>query len=173
MYFNNSTSAAGAKIYSVVPFVLFGFNGAIWNIVMKTLILTVGLPRSGKSTWAKKQNVPIVNPDSIRYALHGERFLSDAEPMVWVIAKYMVKSLFLAGHDVVILDATNTTKARRDEWKSKSWVREFMVVGTTKEVCIERANSENDAYIIPIIEKMAAQFESIADEEECDTHAIG
>lgn len=139
---------------------------------MKTLILTVGLPRSGKSTWAKKQNVPIVNPDSIHYALHGERFLPDAEPMVWVIAEYMVKSLFLAGHNVVIIDATNTTKARRDKWKSENWVREFAVVGTTKEVCIKRANSENDAYIIPIIEKMAAQFEPIADEEKSDTHAI-
>src|SRR5690554_6874569 len=30
------------------------------------LICTVGLPRSGKTTWARKQSYPIVNPDSIR-----------------------------------------------------------------------------------------------------------
>ncbi len=33
---------------------------------MNRLILTVGLPRSGKTTWALEQGWPIVNPDSIR-----------------------------------------------------------------------------------------------------------
>ncbi|KKK82651.1 hypothetical protein LCGC14_2801230, partial [marine sediment metagenome] len=49
---------------------------------MKKLILTVGLPRSGKSTWARKQGHPIVNPDSIRLALYGEPFIEEAEPMI-------------------------------------------------------------------------------------------
>ena len=73
--------------------------------IMKVLILTVGLPRSGKSTWAKKQGYPIINPDSIRLALHGEHFIEDAEPMVWTIAMYMTKALFLAGHNKIIIDA--------------------------------------------------------------------
>ncbi len=46
---------------------------------MKKLICTVGLPRSGKSTWCKTQSYPIVNKDSIRLALHGQRYLQDAE----------------------------------------------------------------------------------------------
>jgi predicted kinase len=108
---------------------------------MNTLIMTVGLPRSGKSTWAKKQNLPIVNPDSTRLALHGQRFTGAAEPMVWAIAHYMVESLFLAGHAIVILDATNTTKARRDEWKSKKWIRTYCISNTPIEVCIERATA--------------------------------
>jgi predicted kinase len=36
---------------------------------MQQLILTVGLPRSGKTTWAKQQGVPMVNRDAIRLAL--------------------------------------------------------------------------------------------------------
>jgi len=40
---------------------------------MKILILTVGLPRSGKSTWAAKKGFPIVSPDAIRLAMHGMR----------------------------------------------------------------------------------------------------
>ena len=73
----------------------------------KTLILTVGLPRSGKSTWAMQQGYPVVNPDSIRLALHGHRFREESEEHVWAIAKTMVNSLFIAGHDKVIVDATN------------------------------------------------------------------
>lgn len=132
---------------------------------MKTLVMTVGLPRSGKSTAARKMNIPIVNPDSIRIALHGQRFIGEAEPMVWVMAKYMVAALFEAGHDNVVLDATNTTVARRSEWIDKRWQRVFALVDTPKEVCIERANNLDDPYILPIIEKMAAQFEPFTESE--------
>lgn len=45
---------------------------------MKKLILTIGLPRSGKSTWAKQQGCPVVNPDSIRLALHGKAYIQEA-----------------------------------------------------------------------------------------------
>jgi len=133
---------------------------------MKKLMMTVGLPRSGKTTWAQAGRAPIVCPDQIRYALHGQRFIPEAEMFVWAIAHCMVKALFLAGHDTVILDATNGTKARREEWRSKSWVREFVFIGTPKEECIRRAIALDDNYIVPIIEKMAASWENVEAEEE-------
>lgn len=129
------------------------------------LVLTVGLPRSGKSTWARSKGYPIVCPDAIRLALHGAAFVTDAEPMVWTIARYMVKSLFLAGHNIVILDAVNSTRARRDEWKSVRWKRRYMVMKTTKEECLRRA--QESPQLIPIIERMAEQYEDI-DLEEWD-----
>lgn len=126
---------------------------------MNKLTLMVGLPRSGKSTLCKRMGIPIVNPDSIRIAIHGQRFIGSAEPMVWAVAKYMVVALFEAGHEHVVLDATNTTIQRRNEWADKRWTREFFIVGPGKEVCISRAAALEDAYIIPIIEKMAEQYE--------------
>ena len=119
-----------------------------------TLILTVGLPRSGKSRWARTQGCPIVNPDSIRLALHGERFIEEAEPMVWVLAKYMVKSLFYAGHTKIILDATNITKERRDFWKDEFWDVYLHYINTPTDVCIKRAIKDKRGNLIPIIERM-------------------
>ena len=124
-----------------------------------TLILTVGLPRSGKTTWARQQGVPIVNPDAIRLALHGNRFLSDAEPMVWCMARYFVISLFGAGHDRVIVDATNTTRKRRDYWRDERWATRLKVIDTDKAVCIARAMTEEDNRMIAVIERMHEQFE--------------
>ena len=130
---------------------------------MKTLILLCGLPRSGKSTWAKQQGHPIVNPDSIRLAMHGQRFISATEPLVWVTAKYMVRALFLAGHDTVILDACNTTEKRRQEWYAEGHLNDYAVtlkiIDTPVDVCIDRAVAEGDEAIIPIIEKMAADWD--------------
>jgi len=134
----------------------------------KSLILTVGLPYSGKSTWAKKQGHPVVNPDAIRVAMHGQRFIGSAEPYVWAIAKTMVKALFLCGHDTVILDATNTTKARRDEWESSKWRVKFVHQSATIGECMKRARSAGDDEIIPIIIKMDDELEI---PEGCDVPA--
>lgn len=126
---------------------------------MNRLILTVGLPRSGKSTWSMGQCCPVVNPDSIRLALHGQAFYAEAESMVWAIAKLMVRSLFNAGHRCVILDATNLTEGRRAEWKSKAWELEFVGFSTPAAKCVERAYASNRPDLVPVIDRMAASLE--------------
>lgn len=138
----------------------------------KVLIVCCGLPQSGKSTWAKKQGCPIVNPDSVRLGLHGKPFIGLAEPFVWAIAKVMVRALFLAGHDTVIVDATNTTRKRRDDWKSQDWKRQFQMFGgpKIKDLCLERAkgtclDEEHLTGLSAAIERMAEHWEPIADDE--------
>ncbi len=138
----------------------------------KTLVCMVGLPYSGKSHKAKQlsfgEGWPVVCPDSIRVALHGRKFIPEAEPYVWAIAKTMIRALFLSGHNAVILDATNTTKKRRDEWISKDWSTHFSYVGTPKDVCIKRATEMGDAHILPIIESMANTMDVEGIEKEVE-----
>jgi predicted kinase len=130
-----------------------------------TLIVCVGLPRSGKSTWARAQGWPIVNPDSIRLAIHGRRFEERLEPLVWLAAGWMVRALFLAGHETVIVDGTHTTRKRRDAWLSPEWDLYFKPVPTSRQACLERALLANDGEIVPVIERMAANFEDLAQDE--------
>ena len=126
---------------------------------MNILLMTVGLPRSGKSTWAKKQGHPIVNPDSIRLSLHGQAYVSLAEPYVWAIAKTMVQALFLAGHETVILDATNTTAKRRDDWLGDNWRCIFKEFDVGRDECIHRAKVSGRQDLIPVIERMDDSIE--------------
>jgi len=123
------------------------------------LILTVGLPRSGKSTWAHKQKCPVVNRDAIRLALHGQAFIVNAEPMITAIEEYMVKSLFLAGHKKVIVDATHLKEKYIKRWDVGPWDLQTHILTTSKEVCIERAKADNREDLIPIIERMAGDNE--------------
>ncbi len=130
----------------------------------KIIILCVGLPRSGKTTWAKLQGLPIVCPDQIRFALHGHRFIPLSEPFVWAIAYTIARALLLSGHDMIIIDATNTTQKRRKVWidNFKDFARiEYKIFDTSKEECIKRAEILNDMEIIPIIEKMALEYEPV------------
>jgi predicted kinase len=111
---------------------------------MRTLILTVG-------------------PDSIRLALYGMPFQKEAEGFVWAIAKVMVGSLFLAGHDTVIMDATNTTIARQEDWNdvAERFTAEvrYKVFYTMDMTCKERAVKSQKEYLIPVIDRMTENWE--------------
>lgn len=134
------------------------------------LIAMMGLPRSGKSTIVaklqKQMGAPIVRRDAIRLALHGQRFLAKAEPMVKDISLYMVRSLFLAGHDIVICDETNYSQAARNSLKSPDWDVVWFPVLTDKEVCKQRALSTCQPDLIPVIEEMAARYQPLDEADE-------
>jgi len=134
---------------------------------MKKLICTVGLPRSGKSTWAHEQGVTIVNPDSFRLAVHGQRYWGPGEKLVWATIFLCVRALFMGGTDTIILDATNTTRAQRDQWKSDEWCTYFYdgCADVSAEVCKERAVATGQTDLLPIIDRMAVDFEPVGDDE--------
>ncbi len=126
-----------------------------------TLILTVGLPRSGKSTWSASKGFPVVNPDSIRIAMHGRDFIKEMEWMIWGTARTMVKSLFFAGHKTVILDSTAISRKVRDEWQNDFWEVKFMDfrdVSVTE--CVRRANEEGKTRLGEVILRMAKALDS-------------
>lgn len=131
----------------------------------KTLILTVGLPRSGKSTWALQTGYPVVNRDAIRLALHGQAYIQSAEDMVTAIETYMIKALFLAGHDIVIVDATHTTRVRRDRWESLEWERKFAVFDASAAECVQRAVSGDRDDLVPVIRRMWGNYEPVEEVE--------
>lgn len=133
---------------------------------MKRIILMIGLPRSGKSTWVKN-NQPkgsvIISADDLRYIVYNQRFWSDGEPLMWSVRGMMLKYLMQQGIDIII-DETNTTKERRKPILKLAKQYGYYAVGNVVEgawidTCISRAKDEGDKTIIPIIERMAAQFE--------------
>ena len=132
-----------------------------------TLILTVGLPRSGKTTWAQSASrvlhAPIVSPDAIRIAMHGQEYYPNAEPLVWAHANLMVRSLFQVGYDYLIFDSCSVTHSRRSAWKSRDWHTRFKVIDTPRDECLRRAELYPD--LIPVIERMSENYQPLAGEE--------
>lgn len=132
------------------------------------LICTVGLPRSGKSTWARKLMFPRVNPDSIRRAFTGLRWFGPIEHQVWATARTMVRALFLAGHKIVVLDSTNLSRKARDAFtpsEDVDWKRRFILFDTPTLVCKERAEKTYPE-LCEVIDFMQANWEPIDEEVE-------
>lgn len=128
------------------------------------VIVTVGLPRSGKTTWAKSTGLPIVSPDAIRKALHGHRFYAPSETLVWAHAVIMARSLLLGGCPKVVVDATHMTVKRRKLWLDEFPGKvSFVMIPTPLETCLQRA--AGDPAIQPVIRRMAEQYEPLSGDE--------
>ena len=84
---------------------------------MTRLLITRGLPASGKTTFARKlqPRVVRVNRDDLRRMLHGERLYTQwAEGQVTHAQRAMVEALLRAHADVIVDDTNLRNKTVRD-----------------------------------------------------------
>ena len=136
------------------------------------LILTIGIPGSGKSTWAqnladKKPGYRIISTDSIRAQLYGNEAIQGE----WMeIRHVLVKTLKSARQSIaqgntaaVIYDATNAKRRQRREFiqLARSCGYHPLIaawIDTPLAVCLQR-NAGRSRQVPPdIIEKMHRQL---------------
>jgi predicted kinase len=80
----------------------------------KSLIVTVGVPGSGKSTViarAASSGIPVVSSDSVRAELNGDATCQDQADVVWALVHARLAEHL--AHGSVLLDATNVDPAHR------------------------------------------------------------
>lgn len=89
---------------------------------MSKLIITKGLPRSGKSTWAKEHveksgNYVRINRDDLRVMLHNDKWSPKNEEITIATQRAMVKAALLKGKSVIV-DDTNLTDHHKLSWEA-------------------------------------------------------
>jgi len=80
----------------------------------RVVTFLVGIPGSGKSTYAVGLGLPVVSSDSIREEVTGSRRDTSREEDVWRRFWQLVGENLRCGKDVV-LDSTNTNPSRREK----------------------------------------------------------
>lgn len=134
---------------------------------MPRLIITRGLPGSGKTAYAGTLQpwVVRVNRDDLRRMLHGDRiYTQTAEAQVTVAQRAQVEALLRAAADVIV-DDTNLSARRVREW-SELAVRldaTFEIVDLTHvpvDECVRRdaARPEADRVGEGVIRDMHARY---------------
>ena len=132
---------------------------------MNKVIGLIGLPRSGKTSWAQQWLEAkwgpepftriVVSRDAVRLALYGERFRAEREKDVHFIYSNMVKSLLLNPYNKICMDETNcSVKSIRGILQNYDINAEFVFINTPPEICKERAILSEQSDLIEVIPRM-------------------
>ena len=127
---------------------------------MNTLYMTVGLPGSGKSTWAKKQeHLTVISSDEVRAELYGSEEIQDNPAKVFQIVHSRVKEQLK--HGDVIMDATNLNARKRAGFLSQfSGARKVAVLFATNYERVLEQNRKRERQVPEhVIQRMRESFQ--------------
>lgn len=131
---------------------------------MQEFVMLVGIPGSGKSTYASKSSYTVFSSDAIRLELFGDENVQDQNYKVFdTLHKRLLRAL-KAGHSC-IYDATNLSSSKRIgtldliESLSKDIKKTCIIFATPIEVCIERDSKRSKFVGEDVINRMVKNFQ--------------
>lgn len=114
---------------------------------MSKVTMMIGIPGSGKSTYAMKLPGVYVSPDAIRKELYGDISVQGNPKEVFSLVESRIREAINNGNDVVY-DATNTTEFRKE---TVAEFREYgadqvdgIFINTPYDICMERNLKRKD-----------------------------
>lgn len=142
---------------------------------MKTIILTVGIPGSGKSTWVKSvfdltdTSVFRISADAVRNLLYGDEKIQGngkrVFDVVYELFDYAIKN---SNIKTILIDNTNTSFKARNSFYSRINVSDyniFLKVFGDHDLAKERNISRDRVVPTDVLDRMVSNFEDITSEE--------
>ena len=84
---------------------------------MPLVVVLVGLPGSGKSTWALAQGITVLSSDDVRVLLADDVHNQQIHGAVFSTMRYLLRRRLELGAKATIIDATNLLPAHRKPWR--------------------------------------------------------
>jgi len=126
------------------------------------VVLAIGLPGSGKSSWFKRHNVVPLSSDMLRSLLFDDVREQRFQDLVFSNLRSMLKARLIAKRPMNYVDATNLTPQERQHWikLAKDYQYEVHAVffDVPLEVCIERHQRRDRVVSEDVMRRMAAKL---------------
>ncbi|MFZ0951483.1 MAG: AAA family ATPase [Candidatus Sulfotelmatobacter sp.] len=133
------------------------------------VVLAIGLPGSGKSSWFKRHNVIPLSSDMVRSLLFDDVREQRFQDLVFSNLRSMLKARLIAKRPMNYVDATNLTPQERQHWikLAKDYQYEVHAVffDVPLDVCIERHQRRDRVVPEDVMRRMAAKLKPPAFEE--------
>ncbi len=133
------------------------------------VVLAIGLPGSGKSSWFKRHNVVPLSSDMVRSLLFDDVREQRFQDLVFSNLRSMLKARLIAKRPMNYVDATNLTPQERQHWikLAKDYQYEVHAVffDVPLEVCLERHQRRDRVVPEDVMRRMAAKLKTPAFEE--------
>jgi predicted kinase len=126
------------------------------------VVLTIGLPGSGKTTWYKRRGVTPLSSDLLRTILFDDITEQRYQGLVFSTLRSLLRARLIAKMPWNYVDATNLSPHERRQWirMAKSFGYEVQAVffDVPLAVCMERNSKRDRAVSDEVMQKMAERL---------------
>ena len=127
-----------------------------------TVILAIGLPGSGKSSWFKRKNITPLSSDMLRMLLFDDSQEQRFQDLVFSNLRSMLKARLIARRPLNYVDATNLTPHERHSWiklaKDYGYDVQAVFFDVPLDVCLERNQRRERTVDEDVMRRMAAKL---------------
>jgi predicted kinase len=126
------------------------------------VVLSIGLPGSGKSTWFKRHNILPLSSDMVRILLFDDVTEQRYQDLVFSTLRTMLRARLLARRPWNYLDATNLSPHERRSWIKLAhdfgYEAHAVFFDVPPEVCMERNHRRERNVPEDVMQRMAAKL---------------
>jgi len=133
------------------------------------VVLAIGLPGSGKSSWFKRHNLTPLSSDLLRTILFDDVREQRFQDLVFSNMRSMLKARLIAKRPMNYVDATNLTPQERAHWiklaKDYNYEVHAVFFDVPVEVCIDRHQRRDRVVPEDVMRRMASKLKPPAFDE--------
>jgi len=133
------------------------------------VVLAIGLPGSGKSSWFKRHSITPLSSDMLRSLLFDDPTEQRYQDLIFSNLRSMLKARLIARRPLSYVDATNLTPHERHSWiklaKDYGYDVHAVFFDVPLEVCLDRNQRRQRVVTEDVMRRMAAKLRQPAFDE--------